>query len=217
VFISYINELVDRLPDIDWFLEKSGKDHQLVTSTLSVAEVAFAEMEKRGGALSATVEDRIDSLWLSDDSPVRLAEPHLDIMFNARSLARQAVASGWSMREPMPCTWRRPRGSRSARSTPTAGIGRGIRLFSGYRFTFPSPRSRCFRFRQIALYLTQPRPPWTSGPRCGRRGEMFRRPWSGRAGRGFPHDGQAPRPPLPAPESKLGHYRLAEGIDITHK
>jgi predicted nucleic acid-binding protein len=98
VFISYINAMAERLPHIDWFLDNSGKVHQIVTSTLSVAEVAFAEIEKRGAALSDDVVNRIDALWLSDDSPVRLAEPHLDIMLDARDLARRARAAGWSVR-----------------------------------------------------------------------------------------------------------------------
>ena len=54
MFISYINEIRDRLPHIDWFLENSGKAHQIVTSTPSVAEVAFAEIEKRGGIIATT-------------------------------------------------------------------------------------------------------------------------------------------------------------------
>lgn len=91
VFLSYINQVVDRLPHIDWYLKNSGKVHQIVTTTLSVAEVAFAEIEKNDGVLSNEIADKIDALWLSDDSPVRLSEPHLEIMLDARNIARKAI------------------------------------------------------------------------------------------------------------------------------
>ena len=49
--------MADRVPHIDWFLAYSGQLHQIVTSTLSVAEVGFAEIESQGGC-SATMSSR---------------------------------------------------------------------------------------------------------------------------------------------------------------
>jgi predicted nucleic acid-binding protein len=98
VFLSWINKTADRLHNIDALLDRSGRDFQLVTSNLSVAEVAFAEMEKAGGALSDETMAKIDSLWLAQDSPVRLAEIHLGLCLDARDLARGFIPHGLGLK-----------------------------------------------------------------------------------------------------------------------
>lgn len=98
VFLSYVNELPERLAHIEWHLERSGSEFQLVTSTLSIAEVTFAEMDKSNNRVSAETLERIDSLWLADDSPVILAEVYTDIVIAARDLARSVIPLGWTMK-----------------------------------------------------------------------------------------------------------------------
>lgn len=92
VFLSWINGIPDRLPHIDWFLDRSGTEHQIITSTFTIAEVAFAELEKTQGALDDEILRRIDALWLAEDSPVKLADVHPAIALEARELARQCIA-----------------------------------------------------------------------------------------------------------------------------
>jgi predicted nucleic acid-binding protein len=101
VFLSYINKIPDRLPHIQWHLDRSGKDFQIVTSILSVAEVIYAEAEKKQGALDPEIAAKIDAFWLSGDSPVRLSEVYLDLVLEARDLSRQALAQkpvGWTIK-----------------------------------------------------------------------------------------------------------------------
>jgi hypothetical protein len=86
---------VDLLPHIDWYLKRSGTEHQIITSAFTVAEVAFAELEKRDGVLDDSVMERIDALWIADDSPVELVELYAAVVFEARDLARRAIAEGW--------------------------------------------------------------------------------------------------------------------------
>ena len=53
VFLSCVNGETERLPTIDALREESRKgDFTIVTSTLSITEVAFAEMEQTRGAPS---------------------------------------------------------------------------------------------------------------------------------------------------------------------
>jgi predicted nucleic acid-binding protein len=94
VFISYINGIPERLADIEWFLAESGKEHQLVTSVFTIAEVSFAELEKTGGRLDEDVLKRIDALWIADDSPVKLIDIYPQIVFGARDLARRSIEAG---------------------------------------------------------------------------------------------------------------------------
>jgi PIN domain len=95
VFLSWINKAVDRLPHIDWYLKRSGTEHQIITSAFTVAEVAFAEMERRNGVLDDSVMERIDRLWIADNSPIKLVELYPAVVFEARDLARRAIADGW--------------------------------------------------------------------------------------------------------------------------
>jgi predicted nucleic acid-binding protein len=97
VFLSYIHGLPDRLPDIDALLEEARKGKiEIVTSTVTVVEVAFAATEKATKILDQAVEDKISKLWLPP-SPVRLIEFYELIAERARSLVRQAVPEGWSL------------------------------------------------------------------------------------------------------------------------
>lgn len=51
VFLSYINGVANRLPTIEELLRLARADEfELLTSSLSHAEVAFAEIEKAQGA-----------------------------------------------------------------------------------------------------------------------------------------------------------------------
>jgi predicted nucleic acid-binding protein len=88
------------VPDIAALLaEGDRREREIVTSTLTVTEVAFATQEKRAGALDPAVERRIDALW-RPPSPVRLADFHVGIAEEARRLMREAIRHGWRRLKP---------------------------------------------------------------------------------------------------------------------
>ncbi|MGI8799977.1 MAG: hypothetical protein ACR2GE_11910 [Pseudonocardia sp.] len=60
-------------------------------------EVAFASGEKNVRALDPDVLTQIDSLW-RPPAPVKLAEFHLGIAEQSRSLLREAVERGWRLK-----------------------------------------------------------------------------------------------------------------------
>lgn len=94
VFLSFIENHPDRVRAIRTWLEKAEKGKVvIVTSTLSIVEVAFAKQEKDQRVLIPEEEANIDNLW-TPESPVTLAEFHTSIALEARRLMRGAMASG---------------------------------------------------------------------------------------------------------------------------
>lgn len=64
VLLSYLNAIPDRLAVIDELLRRSrANEIELVTSSLSLVEVAFVRAEKDAQQLDAHVEELIDRLW----------------------------------------------------------------------------------------------------------------------------------------------------------
>lgn len=94
VFLSYVNGTPDRLQHIDAFLEKNGRDFQIVTSVISVVEVAIGKSEQDGMPLGPGAIAKIDLLWNASDSPIKLIEFHRLIADRARDLIRSNVARG---------------------------------------------------------------------------------------------------------------------------
>ncbi|MBA3360247.1 MAG: type II toxin-antitoxin system VapC family toxin [Acidimicrobiia bacterium] len=75
VFLEYINgDDQTRLQEISAILEDAEKNKlRIMTSTLTVAEVAFARYEQAGAALDPVAQAKIDALWAMG-GPVRLAD-----------------------------------------------------------------------------------------------------------------------------------------------
>lgn len=97
VFLDYLNDgdssvipgaIVDRA---------ERGEIQLVTSTLSIAEVAYVAHEKAGGALTGPAEQKIDELW-SDSSVITLIEFDRFVARAARTLIRLASSQGRGLR-----------------------------------------------------------------------------------------------------------------------
>jgi predicted nucleic acid-binding protein len=100
VFLSYINGVADRLPTIDALLaESTDPEHQreIVTSSFTIVEVAFALHEKTQKVLDSEAEDKIDALW-ADRYAVKLIDFHEGIAREARTLVRGAIAAGFSLK-----------------------------------------------------------------------------------------------------------------------
>jgi predicted nucleic acid-binding protein len=99
VFLSFINGLPDRLPEIETLLLEAEKETiELLTSTLSIVEVAFAATEQSQHMLDEGAKEKIDKLWFPSSSPVKLVEFHRLIAEDARDLMRKALAKGWSLK-----------------------------------------------------------------------------------------------------------------------
>jgi predicted nucleic acid-binding protein len=100
VLLSYINGIAGRVEVIDELLNRArAREFELLTSSLSHAEVAFAEIEKEQGKLDPEIENQIDDLW-RPGSPVTTVEFHDLIGLEARALMRQGIAQGWGSLRP---------------------------------------------------------------------------------------------------------------------
>jgi predicted nucleic acid-binding protein len=99
-FLSYINEMPDRVSILDALLASSASDTgtiNLLTSELSKVEVAFGATEQLQRALVPEIEEKIDNLW-ADPSAVAVVEYHDGIGREARSLIRAAITRGWRLK-----------------------------------------------------------------------------------------------------------------------
>jgi predicted nucleic acid-binding protein len=92
IFLDYIAGSAEWLPILDSLLDQASRigDIVIVTSTVSIVEVAFAKAERDGKALDDSVLAAIDALW-ADRSAVQLVEFDQLIAREARRLLR------WSM------------------------------------------------------------------------------------------------------------------------
>ncbi|MGH2365600.1 MAG: type II toxin-antitoxin system VapC family toxin [Chloroflexota bacterium] len=93
-FVSYIEKVPGRIDILDALLKDSASSDsplQIVTSTISVAEVAYIASERRG--LDPAVEAAIDALWADRDA-VKFIDYHHGLGLEARSMIREAVSTG---------------------------------------------------------------------------------------------------------------------------
>ena len=91
VFLSYLENDPDRVSHVESILNEAAAGKiQIVTSTLSIAEVAYTSYEKEGRVLRPREEERIDALW---HPPVVLVEYHRRIAMEARRLIRESFAT----------------------------------------------------------------------------------------------------------------------------
>lgn len=99
-FLSYLNDEEGRVPILEALLEQAEEgEFAIVTSILSLTEVAYTSSERKGAALSETDEEAIDAL-LANRTAVLLIEFNEGVARRARRLMRDAVARGWSLRPP---------------------------------------------------------------------------------------------------------------------
>ena len=88
------------MPVLDVLLEESSKvggEVKIYTSTLSQVEVAFGASEQTRQVLDPQIEQMINALW-ADPEAVVPVEYHAGIGRIARSLIRNAVSRGWSLK-----------------------------------------------------------------------------------------------------------------------
>lgn len=96
VFGSYVGAIQDRLPIIDALLEQVAADrHRLIiTSAISIIEVAFASGHGQARRMPPEQEALIDELWNAPH--IQLVDATPGLLYRARALMREAVDNGWS-------------------------------------------------------------------------------------------------------------------------
>src|SRR3984885_3410939 len=100
VFLAWLNNEPDRAAVVDSLLRSAGaREMEIVTSVLSVTEVAHVAAEKKSGILSSAALTRIERLW-EPPSPIRLVEVHRLIATDARDLMRQVTPEGRVLKAP---------------------------------------------------------------------------------------------------------------------
>ncbi len=98
VFLAWLNAETGRASVVDALLRtaKAG-ELEIVTSVLSITEVAFVASEKQTGVLSPAALAAVDSLW-EPPAAVKLVEFHRLIAADARDLIRQSTADGHGLK-----------------------------------------------------------------------------------------------------------------------
>ena len=100
VFLSYINEVPNRIGVLDALLASSASDNgtvKIYTSAITRVEVSFAAPERAGQTLDPQTEQLIDNLWADPDAIVTV-EYHDGIGIEARRLMREGLQHGWSLK-----------------------------------------------------------------------------------------------------------------------
>ena len=94
VFLDYVNGVPEKVPVLTALLDRAtpGGDIALITSILSITEVAFGRLDQTGTNFDLSVEQEIDSLWT--DPAIKQAEFHQLIAFEARDLMRVSKLAG---------------------------------------------------------------------------------------------------------------------------
>ena len=93
VFLSLIDPDSPRRAEIRQCMDEASKGaRRILTSTLTVTEVAFLSEERHSG-LSSIGRNTINALWVPP-SPVTLVNYHYGIATQARDLIRDGMASG---------------------------------------------------------------------------------------------------------------------------
>lgn len=92
VFLHYIEGTPQHLPILDQILKRAqpSGDIELVTSTLSISEVAFAEPERTRRMLDPEVIKALDALW-NDQSVINLVDVSILVTTEARDIVRRSI------------------------------------------------------------------------------------------------------------------------------
>src|SRR4051812_36839911 len=94
VLLSGIEGVPDRLPTIEVMLADCRDEKiEILTSHLSITEVAFAKWEKDGRDLDEKVDTEIEKLW-TPESPIKTVEVYELITRAAKQLLRTVIPLG---------------------------------------------------------------------------------------------------------------------------
>ena len=97
LFLSYINGEPGRAEIVEAIWDEIDRDkNRVITSTIAIVEVAYANHERANKMLSLDIETRIDAMW--SDPNISLVELNYQIAAIAKDLIRDAIPNGWSLR-----------------------------------------------------------------------------------------------------------------------
>lgn len=100
VFLAWVKEEPGRVGHVDVLMDEARAGRlKIVTSVISITEVALGASATDPVALDTEVLKKIDALWLPP-SPVTLAEFHRLIALDARDLMRKAAGGGQQLKPP---------------------------------------------------------------------------------------------------------------------
>jgi predicted nucleic acid-binding protein len=99
VFLAYFNAEPSRITLLDRLFEQIQKadERKIITSVLSITEVAHLANEKSRRQMTSDIEERFDSFW-GDTSLVEFIDVHEAIARNARQLMREAIPHGYALK-----------------------------------------------------------------------------------------------------------------------
>lgn len=98
VFTAYIGDEPGRADVVHQLLQQcDAGEIEVFTSLLSLAECAFAEIEKTKNELSLDTLEKIDALW-HPPSKIKIIEIHELVAIEARDLVRIGVSKGISLK-----------------------------------------------------------------------------------------------------------------------
>lgn len=101
VFLAFVSDEPDRAATVEELLRQAkAKSVAVLTSTVSIAEVAYGGEEKLQQVLDVAVEARIDALW-APGGPVTLVEASRNVLTTARGLIRTNLAGGHGRLTPL--------------------------------------------------------------------------------------------------------------------
>lgn len=94
VFIHYISKTPEHINTLDSLFEyvKKGEYPKIITSTISITEVAFAHQEKLGHKLDPDILGKMDNIW-NDHSILELVEYNPFIARMARQMLREKLGN----------------------------------------------------------------------------------------------------------------------------
>jgi predicted nucleic acid-binding protein len=97
VFISWLEKDPNRYDTIyKLFHQTVEQQGKIVTSVISVAEVAYVAQEKQQGILAVETENQLDALW--NNPAIQLVEAPKHLMQETRRLMRLALSHRWSLK-----------------------------------------------------------------------------------------------------------------------
>ncbi|MDQ3410738.1 MAG: PIN domain-containing protein [Chloroflexota bacterium] len=98
VFLDYVNGDLEKLPVLDALRDRASPrgDIEIVTSVLSITEVAFGHLDQTGRQFDPRIQATIDALWT--DPILAPVECYAGIAFEARDLVRSARRAGTDLK-----------------------------------------------------------------------------------------------------------------------
>lgn len=117
VLLAYVGDEEGRADTVQTLLDEARRGEiDVVTSVLSIAEVAFGALERDHG-LTEAGEAAIEKLW-TPASPVQLIDVTQALTRHARALIREARSQGTGSKAPTPSISHQPSCSTARRSSP---------------------------------------------------------------------------------------------------